>query len=660
MLSKVPWVSTCLAELKAGQQRGVVPDVGEVFGLASDDVRAALAQVRAALGMPSLATGLVDRPLVGPEEEEPGKIEKPDFPGQQSKARITSASLQGFRGCPKPLVLSLEDAEGKPRSLVLSGDNGVGKSSLVSAIEFACQGSVSRISLLSAPGSPEVVTLTGEDAMAHVEVKLSDGRSLKRTVRRTENGFFDVTGDAVMSDFSLAPMSLQRSDIVGFLTSSPNDRGRLFIDHFRGNAHSESPVDTHLHLKQRAESLRAVRRSLVLKLAAKLNLEVAVGNDAQRDLEEVIRRGYLDGLSQAEWIAKTGTDHPEAGRVRAEFEVLSSELQELNRLVKAAEAGSVAAYPERIKRFKALLGDLDSPLTRAVQEITGYRHIKSLQVRFGKPSSVGLDISVTLENGRSTSPERVFSEGVQDLIAFLFFLEVARAAAHRGQARILILDDVIQSVDASVRVRLMDYILREFADWQLLITVHDKAWREQLKEMLQARQHRHVSVTIRAWSFDDGPRLWADQSDESMTLRSALESSIHSAVAAEAGWLLERTCDRLSWTLPVSLKRTPSDRYTLQPLWDTTSKVLRRTNAAQAVLEVERWLHLRNLLGAHYNDFAKSLADSDADAFARAVLELWEAVWCRNCRTWISGNESAGWRCKCGTVEVTRGERAKV
>ena len=58
-----------------------------------------------------------------------------------------------------------------------------------------------------------------------------------------------------------------------------------------------------------------------------------------------------------------------------------------------------------------------------------------------------------LKNNQTADPLGLFSEANLDLLAFLIFLAVAKEAAERGQARLLVLDDVLQSVDAVFRAR---------------------------------------------------------------------------------------------------------------------------------------------------------------------------------------------------------------
>jgi hypothetical protein len=101
-------------------------------------------------------------------------------------------------------------------------------------------------------------------------------------------------------------------------------------------------------------------------------------------------------------------------------------------------------------------------------------HTFGFDAEFGALSDISIDIWMIMENGARRAPQRLFSEGYQDLIAPLYFLVVVRAAGQAAQARVLILDEVLQSVDSAVRLADMELVVEEFRDWQLLVTVHDR------------------------------------------------------------------------------------------------------------------------------------------------------------------------------------------
>ena len=154
----------------------------------------------------------------------------------------------------------------------------------------------------------------------------------------------------------------------------------------------------------------------------------------------------------------------------------------------------------QVQRLATLVGDLSEPLTQVLVQITGYKHVERLEVVIGR-TALALELIVHLDNGITARPEQLFSEGVQDLIAILFFMEIAAAAADRGQARVLILDDVIQSVDSSIRVRLLEFIAESFDDWQAPDHLPRQVWREQVRSVLRRAGHQFVEADIRSWKL---------------------------------------------------------------------------------------------------------------------------------------------------------------
>jgi len=124
------------------------------------------------------------------------------------------------------------------------------------------------------------------------------------------------------------------------------------------------------------------------------------------------------------------------------------------------------------------------------------------------------------------------------------------------------------------------------------------------------------------------------------------------AVCSQAGLLLERICSILSYTLPIAVTRRKGDKYTLGDLWPGIHKVLRHTSFKSTTEEVNRWLCLRNLVGAHYNEWAQTLSRQEAQFFGDAVLKLLSETRCDNCFYWIEERINA-WSCRCGKIQVS-------
>ena len=123
----------------------------------------------------------------------------------------------------------------------------------------------------------------------------------------------------------------------------------------------------------------------------------------------------------------------------------------------------------------------------------------------GAPDSNELEVVLDLANGATAAPESVLSEANLDLLALLVFCAISEAAADHGQAKVLVFDDVFQSVDAVYRERACRYLAGRFKDWQLFITTHDRLWFSVLGETLRSVGMPLLPREIVRWSFDEGP-----------------------------------------------------------------------------------------------------------------------------------------------------------
>lgn len=290
---------------------------------------------------------------------------------------------------------------------------------------------------------------------------------------------------------------------------------------------------------------------------------------------------------------------------------------------------------------------MGADLTEGFQRITRATHVEALDVLVAKSGPVSLDVVVRFENGTSALPQQVFSEGYKDLIAMLFFLSVTKKASEFGQARVLVLDDALQSVDSTIRVGLIDYVLERFKDWQLIIAGHDRAWLSQLRGLFAKHGRVFAERTIQRWSFDQGPVVAGAAQNRADSLTAALAASDVRQTAAGIGLLLEEICQELSWRVQASVTRREGDRYTLGDLWPGVVRAFRATSLKALLSEIDMRLHIRNLLGAHFNDWADGIAWSDVEKLAQDVLSLYAAVYCEQCGNWVAKHDKVQ-VCRCG------------
>jgi energy-coupling factor transporter ATP-binding protein EcfA2 len=564
--------------------------------------------------------------------------------------KIETVKLQGFRGVPGLLTVSFVGPTSNAGSTLVFGDNGSGKSSIVDAIEWVCQGRIGRSAKFRGPTAPSLINLSPNNRRCEAEVTFSDGSSVHRSVKDLSDGL-RIVGDPIPVGFRRVPMSLKRSDILRFLEAPAIMRGTIFLDHTLGDTEAAS-LGVSLSDRQIAaqERRHAAKRS-VREAAARIAAIVGVSPAPQHaeSIERMIAEDVYKGVQPRD-RGRVTIDR----RVAAELKAITAARKEVNAATRAAKELGLDTGPgaRRLEAMNALLGDVDVWLTEAFHRVTGANHVGRIEPVFGRLSKVSLELDVYLSSGALVAPKQVFSEGYEDLIALLYFLAVAQAAGDAGEAQILILDDVLQSVDASIRVAVMDLIVQEFKEWQLIITAHDRLWRNQLKDIFQRAGNPLNEIEMRHWDFSTGPQVSTSPGFAEDSLWLALNGPDPYAICGIAGRLLEQVCDQLSWTVPISVKRKRGDGYTLADTWPGVYKEFRGTTAAGRFSPVDQWLHLRNMAGAHYNEWAEGIPWSDVENFGIAVLDLLAAVRCNKCNQWITRIGPRRYVCRCLTIQI--------
>lgn len=570
---------------------------------------------------------------------------------KKASARVASVRLDGFRGVPGALEVHFGAVGSAPTSAIVFGENGSGKSSIVDAVEWACQGTVGR-GFTRGMGRPQLVNAIRTDAKCSCYVSLSTGECISRVLSIDGEGLWHVRGDAPLAELCRVPMALKRADVLRFLDTPPEKRASLFVDHALADEgdgeQSRRPTDEQRAAREDLLAAKVLRRQAAASLARLLGVDPAPTESG--DIDRMLLDRVYGGIPRQNWHRVTVPSKLEAAL--AEIEDLRLAVRQANRRCRAL-AGAEGSHPRRVRELSKILGDVSEWMTIAFATVTGAAHVRHIHVLFGRLSPSAIEVEIELAAGARYTPQQIFSEGYQDLVSLLFFLAIARAAAKRGQARILILDDVLQSVDAAIRVSIMNLIVRDFRDWQLLVTVHDRLWRTQLRDIFQRAGQPVAEIEIQRWEFDYGPRIAATTpGDLDSALWTALSDGDPATVCGVAGRLLEQICDRMSWTIPISVKRKRGDAYTLADLWPGTMKELKRTTAAPALAAIDTWLHLRNAAGAHYNEWAESLTSSEAEAFGFATLDLLAAVRCVDCKDWIERIGPKTYGCRCGKVSI--------
>jgi hypothetical protein len=160
----------------------------------------------------------------------------------------------------------------------------------------------------------------------------------------------------------------------------------------------------------------------------------------------------------------------------------------------------------KVLTYYKKLHDLDGEAEKS--ECTGLSLKPTSRARAG-----GLNLAIQfLGLADSCDPRAFLSEGHLDSLGLCLYLATVRTFNPTGT--LLVLDDVLTSIDKDHRHRVAELLFEEFADFQLVLTTHDEHWFGILQSKAQARgdQGKWLFKRIVRWTLELGPESAAFES----------------------------------------------------------------------------------------------------------------------------------------------------
>jgi recombinational DNA repair ATPase RecF len=287
-------------------------------------------------------------------------------------------------------------------------------------------------------------------------------------------------------------------------------------------------------------------------------------------------------------------------------------------------------------------------------------------------SDASLDFEVDFYGRGSHPPHALHSEGHQDSMGVCLFLALSEKLTH-GEIALIILDDVVMSVDKSHRRNLCEVLADNFPDNQFLITTHDQTWAMQLKSNAVVKSKN--TYQFFDWDLDSGPsvsdtkNLW-DRIDKDLELNDVPAAAAKLRRGSEQ--YFAEVCDRLVALVPFDLDgrfelgdllTSATKRYKELLVEGTQVAISWNNGNAQDVellsserkkiykdLNIEQWAVNVNV---HYNDWA-GFEKEDFQPVVDAFRALFDLYTCPNCGGMLylvkEGKENKNVRCPCNEV----------
>ncbi len=359
-----------------------------------------------------------------------------------------------------------------------------------------------------------------------------------------------------------------------------------------------------LRRREIADFVRATenRRTMMMRSLLGMDSELCTCLDLERTAESM--------EATVEWLR--GTD---------------GQASTLNRAEKDAEMARTAA-DEASTRILTFITTRFGIISTKIERF--YRHLHP-----GDLSAMSV-IGAMLQGNECSK----LSEGHLDSLALCIFLSNVASLDHGP--RLMVLDDVMTTVDASHRSRVSDLLVSEFPDHQLIVTTHDRIWFEQLRGAQRAHgvDPAFVDVVLVQWDETTGP-VASFPMDHSKRARHFLAEGDIRAAGNTTRQYLECTLSNICLNLEAKLtyqggSRIP--RYTLEEMLiaartrtqDLIGGERFDKDYAQVYAHLEAQRSIGNML-SHDNPDSMAISSTEVLEFLDAVEEVAKAYRCPGC-----------------------------
>lgn len=268
----------------------------------------------------------------------------------------------------------------------------------------------------------------------------------------------------------------------------------------------------------------------------------------------------------------------------------------------------------------------------------GYEKI-SLALPPSRGKSIGLEANK--EGNEAMHPLGIFSEGHLDSLGLCIFLAFIKR--FNEDFKLIVLDDILTSIDAGHRMRVAQLLAREFSDYQIILTTHDEMWANEILGIFRNKGISLKNIYLNPWDQETGATY--DEyiaTDWDYYLEQARRGHKQDAIAG-IGRTLEKFLLTMRRQLHLAVPATIDDRYTLGDLspvffrWVEGHKFVRpdipdlwqRYEVLKE--EFDAYWRLRNWSGAHYNDWGATVSIPEAVQFIQIVEDIVQIFICPAC-----------------------------
>jgi recombinational DNA repair ATPase RecF len=194
-----------------------------------------------------------------------------------------------------------------------------------------------------------------------------------------------------------------------------------------------------------------------------------------------------------------------SAEIREKFAELLGKLKSKERIADQVDNIYKCFLETKHSEVQKIYDSLQTDFTRYYQILHPGEEHRDIKLVVKPERRGSAEIRSTFYDRTDEDPRGFNSEAHLDSLGLCIFLAFVKY--FNKNFPLIILDDVIFSIDATHRNRVSDLIYKEFADYQFLITTHDYIWFEELQSAQRAFkvENNFRNLKIIQWSLNEGP-----------------------------------------------------------------------------------------------------------------------------------------------------------
>jgi len=324
---------------------------------------------------------------------------------------------------------------------------------------------------------------------------------------------------------------------------------------------------------------------------------------------------------------------------------------------------------ERKSYVNNILQTISGEIERLYQKIHPGEGLGAFRLYLKQNVRGSLEYDGDFQNSHNIPPQAYYSDAHLDTLGICMFLALAKHFNDDNNT-IIILDDVISSVDETHRERFLEMLHDEADNFcQMVVTTHYRPWRD-IYRIGGGPANKVQFIDLQLWSKEAGIRHTKSRLmiEELKDLINNITLENRQNISSKAGILLEGILDHLALKYRLKVPRQPLQKYELGFLFDALSKHKKyiktiqlndtgntiETQIQSLVEPLENMSWIRNQVGCHWNLDGSLISDAKVKEFAENTIALSEGLCCCYCGNLPSREDKPGnyYQCQCGKKQM--------